>query len=57
MSHQDTPEDRVIGAKLSAQHVIDRGEEIEPGVYQIEYGDGVTVECEFAYATITAVEQ
>lgn len=56
-SDTDRPERRLIGSKLSARHVLERGEEIEPGVYRIEYEDGATVVCEFAYATITEVER
>jgi hypothetical protein len=32
-------------------------EGIEPGVYRIDYEDGATVVCEFAYAIITEAEQ
>jgi hypothetical protein len=53
----ERPERRLIGSKLSAQHVLERGEEIEPGVYRIEYEDGATVVCEFAYAIITEAKQ
>jgi len=56
MTQNDNPEDRLIGSRLSAQHVLRRGEEIEPGVYRIEYEDDATVVCEFPYATITDVE-
>lgn len=49
------PEKRLIGSKLSARHVLERGTEIEPGVYEIEYGDDPTVVAEFAYAIITHV--
>lgn len=56
VSRSGDPEERLIGSKLSAKHVLDRGEEIEPGVYRIEYEDDATVVCEFAYATITGVE-
>lgn len=56
MSGTDRPERRLIGSKLSTQHVLRRGEEIEPGVYRIEYEDDATVICEFPYATITEVD-
>lgn len=51
----EQPERRLIGGKLSAQHVLDRGEEIDPGVYRVEYEDGADVVCEFDYAIITEV--
>lgn len=53
----ERPERRLIGSKLSARHVLERGEEIEPGVYRIDYEDGATVVCEFAYAIITEAEK
>jgi len=53
----DSPEGRVIGKKLSAQHVLKHGTEIEPGVYRVEYSDGSTITAEFGYATITQVDQ
>jgi len=56
ISRTEPPEERLIGSKLSAQHVLERGEEIEPGVYRIEYEDDATVIAEFAYATITEIE-
>jgi len=56
ISRTEEPEERLIGSKLSAQHVLDRGEEIEPGVYRIEYEDDATVIAEFAYAIISGVE-
>lgn len=56
VSRQGDPEERLIGSKLSAQHVMKRGEEIEPGVYRVEYEDDHTIIAEFAYATITGVE-
>ena len=53
----EQPERRLIGSKLSAQHVLERGEEIEPGVYRIDYEDDATVVCEFAYAIITEAKK
>lgn len=57
VSRTEDPEERLIGSRLSAQHVLERGEEIEQGVYRIEYEDDATVIAELGYATITGVEK
>ena len=52
----ESPEERLLGSKLSALHVLERGEEIETGVYEVEYGDGSTIIAELTYAVITEVK-
>lgn len=53
MSEDQIPE---IGDRLPAAEVVRKGEEIDNGVYEVEYGN-CTVRAELEYAVITEVSE